>query len=307
MAQFVQTLQKQIVSGLEELEGPQGGRFFFDTWTRPEGGHGTSCVLQNGKVFEKAGVNISIIKSKAPVAMIKQMRARKLDFLDETKQYDFSVAGISMVLHPHNPMAPTCHLNYRYFELIDPLQPEKPVAWWFGGGSDLTPAYLFEEDCQHFHSVIKQACDKHDPSYYPRFKKWCDNYFLNTHRSETRGIGGIFFDDLEGKDPQKLFNFVKDCGESFLPQYIPILQKRIIMPYTQEQKDWQQLRRGRYVEFNLVHDRGTKFGLVTPGVRIESVLMSLPLTARWEYQHEPLPNSPEDKLLQVCKKPVNWA
>lgn len=203
-------------------------------------------------------------------------------------------------------MAPTVHLNYRYFETAN--ADGTTNAWWFGGGTDLTPNYLFDEDAIHFHRTIKDACDKHDREYYPRFKKWCDEYFSVKHRGETRGLGGIFFDDLdEGeKDQENLFSFIQDCCTSFIPSYLPILEKRKDMPYTEREKAWQQLRRGRYVEFNLVHDRGTAFGLNTPGARIESILMSLPLTARWQYMHEPEAGSREDRLVSVLKKPVEW-
>ncbi|KAI8817565.1 Coproporphyrinogen III oxidase [Fimicolochytrium jonesii] len=306
MADFVQNLQSEITAAVEEAEGPDGGRFFRDSWVRKEGGVGISCIMQDGKVFEKAGVNISIIASKAPEQMLAHMRARKREGIDKGP-YNMFVAGISLVLHPHNPMAPTVHANYRYFELVEEGGDHtKPVAWWFGGGCDLTPSYLFEEDAVHFHKVIKQACDKHDAGYYPKFKKWCDEYFDVKHRGERRGIGGIFFDDLENKDPNEIFEFVHDCGHSFVEQYMPILEKRKDLPYTEENKRWQQMRRGRYVEFNLVHDRGTKFGLATPGVRIESVLMSLPLKARWEYGHTPEPGTPEAKLLEVLKNPKDW-
>ncbi|KAI8903280.1 Coproporphyrinogen III oxidase [Gorgonomyces haynaldii] len=306
MENLVTRLQSDFTHQLEALEGPEGSKFLHDRWQRKEGGYGTSMVLQGGRVFEKAGVNVSIIQSPAPKRMLEQMRARKSDKIDiDSKEYDMFVAGISTVVHPHNPMAPTFHANYRYFELKEKGS-DNIACSWFGGGADLTPSYLFEEDAVHFHKTIKQACDKHDASYYPRFKKWCDQYFVNTHRGESRGIGGIFFDDLEDPNPEKLFDFVQDCGDAIVKQYIPILKKRIDMPFTEKQKEWQQIRRGRYVEFNLVHDRGTKFGLVTPGVRIESVLMSLPLTARWEYQRHPEKGSWEEKLIQVLKQPREW-
>ncbi|KAI8920554.1 Coproporphyrinogen III oxidase [Entophlyctis helioformis] len=307
METLVKKIQSDMVAALEEVEGPDGARFLHDSWERKEGGYGTSCVLQDGKVFEKAGVNVSIIASPAPKAMLAQMRARK-DSLKADGDLKMFVAGVSMVVHPHNPMAPTFHANYRYFELrdVNADADAEPVAAWFGGGCDLTPTYLFEEDAVHFHQVIKDTCDLHDPAYYPRFKKWCDEYFNNTHRGERRGVGGIFFDDLEDKPLDEIFSFVSDAGNALVRQYIPIVQRRKNMPFTPAQKEWQQLRRGRYVEFNLVHDRGTKFGLATPGVRIESVLMSLPLTARWEYNHKPVPGSPEEKTLEVLKSPRQW-
>jgi coproporphyrinogen III oxidase len=213
---------------------------------------------------------------------------------------------LSMVLHPVNPMAPTVHLNYRYFETANPDGTSN--AWWFGGGTDLTPSYLFDEDAIHFHKTIKEACDKHDKSYYPRFKKWCDNYFVNKHRSECRGIGGIFFDDLdeEEKDQENTFAFAQTCLKAFLPSYLPIIMKRKDMPFTEKEKEWQQIRRGRYVEFNLVHDRGTAFGLNTPSARVEAILMSLPLTAQWRYMYEPEKGSREQRLVDVLREPREW-
>ncbi|KAJ3327435.1 Coproporphyrinogen-III oxidase [Blyttiomyces sp. JEL0837] len=328
MAKLVKSLQSEIVAALEQLEQdptaihysietsatdavvPPPTTFRRDVWKRAEGGEGISCVLQNGKVFEKAGVLVSVVHGTAPERLIAQMKSRDLrKELEVGKKYGMFAAGISLVVHPVNPNAPTVHLNYRYFELVDEESDAKePVAWWFGGGSDLTPSYLYEEDATHFHQVIKTACDKHDPSYYPRFKKWCDKYFDITHRNEARGIGGIFFDDLDGNErpANELIKFVEDCGRSFVGQYVPIMEKRLGMPFDEEMKRWQQLRRGRYVEFNLVHDRGTKFGLATPGARIESIMCSLPLTARWEYSHEPEAGSPEAKLMEVLKNPRDW-
>ncbi|KAG0131808.1 Coproporphyrinogen III oxidase [Tuber indicum] len=302
MESYIKEKQKEIVAALEKVDGKP---FIIDTWERmSSGGGGISCVLQEGNVFEKAGVNISVVYGKLPRAAILKMRAdhKKLD--PTVESLDFFAAGLSMVLHPRNPMAPTVHLNYRYFETM--AEDGSTQAWWFGGGTDLTPSYLFDEDAIHFHKTIKEACEKHDKRYYPTFKKWCDEYFCVKHRGESRGIGGIFFDDLDDKDPEQLFSFVQDCLNSFLPSYIPIIEKRKNMPYTPEEKAWQQLRRGRYVEFNLVHDRGTAFGLNTPGARVESILMSLPLTAGWKYMHSPAPGSREERLLGVLRKPVDW-
>ncbi|KAJ3373497.1 Coproporphyrinogen-III oxidase [Kappamyces sp. JEL0680] len=300
MEEFVKRVQRNLTSALEEVEGmqrsltpgPEGSKFKLDTWQRKEGrdtrlswlgGYGCSAVLQGGRVFEKAGVNYSVISSPAPKPMLAQMRARKALSIQDDKEYD-------MLREKGSSLA------------------AEPAESWFGGGCDLTPSYLFPEDAQHFHKTIKDVCDKHDKTYYPKFKKWCDDYFVNTHRGESRGVGGIFFDDLEGpQDKLSIYRFVSDCGDALVRQYVPIVKKRINMPFTEEQKQWQQLRRGRYVEFNLIHDRGTKFGLVTPGVRIESVLMSLPLTARWEYMHEPKAGSEEEKLLNVLKQPRSWA
>jgi len=284
MEQFIKSKQAEIVSRLEEVDGK---KFLVDTWERSgHGGGGISCVLQEGNVFEKAGVNISIVYGKLPRPAILKMRADHKNLDPNVESLDFFAAGLSMVLHPHNPMAPTVHLNYRYFETMRPDGTTQ--SWWFGGGTDLTPSYLFDEDAIHFHKTIKEACDKHDKDYYPKFKQWCDEYFNVKHRGESRGIGGIFFDDLDDKDPEQLFSFVKDCLDAFIPGYVPIIEKRKVsgtslhmvpaniryfvknMPFTQAEKDWQQLRRGRYVEFNLVHDRGTQFGLNTPSARVES-------------------------------------
>ncbi|KAI9886070.1 MAG: hypothetical protein M1823_002143 [Watsoniomyces obsoletus] len=307
MEAFIKAQQSEIVSTLERIDG--GAKFRTDSWTRPDhGGGGISCVLQDGQVFEKAGVNISVVYGVLPRPAIQKMRVNHPALSGDVDQLDFFAAGLSMVLHPHNPHAPTVHLNYRYFETFHP--DGTPATAWFGGGTDLTPAYLYEDDARHFHSTMKKACDKHDMGYYPRFKAWCDDYFHVTHRKERRGVGGIFFDDLdeqnETKSPEELFMFVQDCLKAFLPSYIPILQKRKDMKFSEQEKIWQQLRRGRYVEFNLVHDRGTSFGLMTPGARIESILVSLPLTARWEYMHEPEAGSREERLLRVLREPVDW-
>ncbi|KAJ8111922.1 hypothetical protein OPT61_g5594 [Boeremia exigua] len=303
MEQFIKQHQKQIVSELEKVDGT---RFTIDSWQRPEGGGGITCVLQDGKVFEKAGVNTSVVYGRLPRAAIQKMRVNHKALDPDVDSLEFFAAGLSMVLHPSNPNAPTVHLNYRYFETADEFG--NTNAWWYGGGCDLTPSYLYDEDAIHFHSEIKQACDKHDKAYYPRFKKWCDEYFNNKHRGETRGVGGIFFDDLDEteKDQEQLFSFVQDCLSAFLPSYLPIINRRKDMPFTEAQKHWQQIRRGRYVEFNLVHDRGTAFGLNTPGARVESILMSLPLTSRWEYMHAPEKGSREERLVEVLKNPKEW-
>ncbi|KAI3646756.1 hypothetical protein MP228_009684 [Amoeboaphelidium protococcarum] len=301
MQSYVKSLQKSIVTELEKIDGSQ---FQVDQWKRELGGGGTSCVLQNGNVFEKAGVNVSVVYGKLSPETAKQMRARGKN-LDLKADQKFFATGVSMVLHPHNPYAPTTHLNYRYFEVED--ADGRPMLWWFGGGCDLSPSYYFEDDVKHFHQTYKDACDKHDKSYYARFKDWCDKYFYIKHREEMRGVGGIFFDDLDDKSPEELFAFIRSCGDAFIQSYVPILEKRRDMQYTDREKQWQQLRRGRYVEFNLVYDRGTKFGLATPGSRIESILMSLPLTARWEYCHEVEPDSPEAQLLEVTRNPGTYA
>lgn len=302
MEEAIRQKQKDIVFALEQIDGT---RFKQDEWKRPNGGGGTSCVLQDGNVFEKAGVNISVVYGTLTKGGIAAMRQNHKNVKD-VDNLDFYALGLSLVLHPHNPMAPTVHMNCRYFETMNP--DGTPQAAWFGGGSDLTPAYLFDEDAVHFHRTLKEACDKHDKEYYPRYKAWCDDYFNNKHRGERRGIGGIFFDDLDEDvvDTQNGFAFVRSVLDSFLPSYLPILEKRKDAPFTAKEKEWQQIRRGRYVEFNLVHDRGTAFGLNTPGSRVESILISLPRTAQWAYMHEPEPKSRESRLLEVLREPKEW-
>jgi coproporphyrinogen III oxidase len=334
MEKLIKEHQQKITEELSKIDGKP---FRADTWTRPNGGGGISCVLQDGNVFEKAGVNVSVVYGELPRPAIEKMRADHKSFTtSNVESLSFFAAGLSLVLHPHNPMAPTVHLNYRYFETLnakDPINGER--NWWFGGGTDLTPSYLFPEDCKHFHQTIKDACDHHDTAYYPKFKAWCDKYFYIPHRGESRGVGGIFFDDLDAdflrssssssQNPQEtLFSFVSDALASFLPSYVPILERRKDMPFTPEQKQWQQLRRGRYVEFNLVYDRGTSFGLRTPNARVESILMSLPRTASWAYMDpvsgtrtdktpseegeptEDKDNSAERELLDVLQHPRQW-
>ena len=210
----------------------------------------------------------------------------------------FFACGLSSVMHPRNPFAPTMHFNYRYFETDG-------GAWWFGGGTDITPSYLNEEDMKHFHGTYKDVCDKHDQNYYAKFKKWADDYFYIKHRGETRGLGGIFFDDQCDKDPEEHFAFSKEAVNSVVKAYVPIVAKHKDDPFTTEQKEWQLMRRGRYVEFNLVYDRGTVFGLKTGG-RIESILMSLPETARWEYNHSPKDGTPEAEIMDAFKNPREW-
>jgi coproporphyrinogen III oxidase len=221
MEAMIRAKQAEIVSALEKVDG---NKFVADEWERPAGGGGTSCVLQNGNVFEKAGVNISVVYGKLPHKAIMAMRAHHKSLDPTVDAIDFFAAGLSMVLHPKNPMAPTVHLNYRYFETMN--EDGTPSAWWFGGGTDLTPSYLFDEDAIHFHKTLKEACDRHDPTYYAKFKKWCDDYFYIKHRNESRGIGGIFFDDLDDKEPEQLLAFATDCLGSFLPGYLPIIEKR---------------------------------------------------------------------------------
>ncbi|KAG2260427.1 hypothetical protein Bca52824_079721 [Brassica carinata] len=279
---MIRAAQDSVCEAIEAVES--GPMFKEDVWSRPGGGGGISRVLQDGNVFEKAGVNVSVVYGVMPP---EAYRAAKGSASSDQKPgpVPFFAAGVSSVLHPKNPFAPTLHFNYRYFETDAPKDvPGAPRQWWFGGGTDFTPAYIFEDDVKHFHTIQKQACDKFDPSFYPRFKKWCDDYFYIKHRDERRGLGGIFFDDLNDYDQEMLLKFSTECANSVVPAYIPIVEKRKDMEFTEQHKAWQQLRRGRYVEFNLVYDRGTTFGLKTGG-RIESILVSLPLSARWEYDH----------------------
>lgn len=292
---YIKTLQDTICTAIESIDGK--ATFQEDLWDRPEGGGGRTRVIENGNVFEKGGVNISTVHGELPEALRKQFGVEEADFF---------ACGLSLVIHPINPFVPTVHANWRYFEMYD--KQGNIVTQWFGGGQDLTPYYLFEEDAIHFHSVCKKACDKHHPDFYSKYKETCDNYFWNAHRNEARGVGGLFFDYLkttETMSMQDRYDFVTEVGNSFLESYVPIVEKRKDIKYTQEQKDWQEIRRGRYVEFNLVHDRGTLFGLKTNG-RIESILMSLPPKVQWRYNHHPEKGSAEEKLIEVLKTPKKW-
>lgn len=303
MEALVRLKQQEITTAVAELDNVQ---FHTDAWDRSEGGGGQSMVLQNGETFEKGGVNISVVHGKLPAAAVKRMRANHKNLMGSSDgSVNFFACGLSLVIHPHNPHAPTTHLNYRYFETTDP-ETNELTAWWFGGGADLTPAYLYEDDAKNFHLKHKEALDKYDPELYGKWKAWCDKYFFIKHRNETRGIGGIFFDDYDEKDPNEILSMVESCFDAFIPAYIPLVRAHMNDPYTPEQKNWQQIRRGRYVEFNLVLDRGTQFGLQTPGSRVESILMSLPSTASWVYDHHPEPGSEEEKLLEVLRTPREW-
>ncbi len=293
---YIHDLQNRICVALEKTDGK--ARFMEDAWERPEGGGGKTRVIANGNVFEKGGVNTSVVFGDVTDAMRTQLK------INGAKWF---ACGLSLVIHPLNPFVPTVHCNYRMFELYD--ENNEVIDRWFGGGTDLTPYYLFEEDARHFHQTYKDVCDQFDPSFYTKFKATCDNYFVNFHRNnERRGIGGIFYDYQrtdENKDVDFWMKFGKACGNAFIEAYVPIVEQRKDMPYTPENKHWQEIRRGRYVEFNLVHDRGTLFGLKTNG-RIESILMSLPPTVRFEYNYQPQPGSEEDKLLQACLHPRDW-
>lgn len=304
MEALVRLKQQQITDAVASLDNVT---FHTDTWVRAEGGGGLSMVLQNGQTFEKGGVNISVVHGTLPPQAVQRMRAdhKNLQGSSSDGSVKFFACGLSLVIHPHNPFAPTTHLNYRYFETTDPVT-EEVTSWWFGGGADLTPTYLNEDDAVNFHLRHKEALDKHDTLLYPKWKKWCDEYFFIKHRNETRGIGGIFFDDFDEKDPNEILQIVESCFDAFIPAYIPIVAQHKDDAFTPEQKNWQQIRRGRYVEFNLVLDRGTQFGLQTPGSRVESILMSLPATASWVYDHHPEPGSEEEKILKVLKQPVDW-
>jgi coproporphyrinogen III oxidase len=295
--EYINDLQSRICVELEEVDGK--AVFVEDVWERKEGGGGKTRVIADGNVFEKGGVNTSIVFGDVSKEMKTQLK------IDGSKWF---ACGLSLVLHPVNPFVPTVHCNYRMFELYD--ETGKLSDRWFGGGTDLTPYYLVEDEAKHFHQTYKQVCDHFDPTFYPAFKKDCDNYFINTHRNhERRGIGGIFYDHQrpdEKRDSDFWMDFAKSCGNAFLPSYLPLVENNKQKSFTEKQKYWQEIRRGRYTEFNLIHDRGTIFGLKTNG-RTESILMSLPPTVRFEYNYQPLKGSEEEKLLQVCLNPRDWA
>jgi coproporphyrinogen III oxidase len=295
---FIYHLQDTICKEIERVDGK--AKFIEDEWQRAEGkgGGGITKVIQNGTVFEKGGVNTSVVYGHVTEKMRRGLG------IDSAKWF---AAGLSLVIHPVNPFVPTVHCNYRMFELYD--ENDMLADRWFGGGTDLTPYYLFEEDAIHFHQTYKNVCDQFDPGLYKEMKATCDDYFVNTHRgNERRGIGGIFYDhrrEDEKHDLDSWMNFGRACGNAFTDAYIPVVEKRKDTPFMEANKYWQEIRRGRYVEFNLVHDRGTLFGLKTNG-RTESILMSLPPTVRFEYNYQPEPGSEEDKLLQVCLHPKDW-
>jgi coproporphyrinogen III oxidase len=289
---YLESLQDNICNALSKADG---NKFTEDKWTREEGGGGRSRVLRNGSVFEQAGVNFSRVSGdKLPTAATTQR--------PELSGSSFEAAGVSLVLHPNNPYAPTSHCNVRFF-LAQPK--DKDPIWWFGGGFDLTPYYGFEEDAVHWHQTAKDACDQFGNDTYAKYKKWCDDYFYLPHRKEPRGIGGLFFDDLNEPDFDSSFSFLQSVGDHFIPAYLPIVEKRKDIAFGNRERQFQLYRRGRYVEFNLVYDRGTLFGLQSGG-RTESILMSLPPQVRWEYNWQPENGSPEADLYDNFLHAKDW-
>ncbi len=287
-------LQDRICAAVEAEDG--GARFAEDAWERPGGGGGRSRVLADGGVFEQAGVGFSHVFGPG---LPPSATAQRPDLAGRS----FEAIGVSLVFHPHNPYVPTTHMNVRFF--LAEREGHDPV-WWFGGGFDLTPYYGFEEDAVHFHRTARAACEPFGPEVYPRYKKWCDEYFFLRHRGEPRGIGGLFFDDLHEGGFERCFELLRGVGDHLLPAYLPILRRRKDMPYGERERDFQLYRRGRYVEFNLVWDRGTLFGLQSGG-RTESILMSLPPLVRWRYGWNPQPGTPEARLYEEFLRPRDWA
>jgi len=290
---YLLDLQDRICTALENED--ERGRFIEDAWERSEGGGGRSRVLAEGAVFEQAGVNFShVFGTKLPPSATAHR--------PELAGRSFQAMGVSLVIHPRNPYVPTSHMNVRFF-IAEKKDAE--AVWWFGGGFDLTPFYPYEEDCVHWHQAAKQACDPFGADYYRRFKKWCDEYFYLRHRDETRGVGGLFFDDFNERGFAHSFGFMKSVGDHYLPAYMPIVQRRKHANYGERERDFQLYRRGRYVEFNLVYDRGTLFGLQSGG-RTESILMSLPPLVKWRYNWRPAAGTPESRLYDEFLKPRDW-
>lgn len=289
---YFMALQALIVERMEQVDG---GYFVWDTWQRPEGGGGVSCVLEDSHILERAGVNFSHVMGDRLPPSASQSHP-------DAAGRPFEAMGVSLVFHPRNPHAPTVHMNVRCF--VAGAGEENPV-WWFGGGMDLTPYYGYVEDAVHFHQICYNALAPFDLAYYPRFKQWCDDYFLLRHRNEPRGVGGIFLDDFNAQDFDHSFQVIQSVGDHFLSAYIPILQRRMHMPYTEQQREFQAYRRGRYVEFNLVYDRGTLFGLQSRG-RTESILMSMPPLVRWRYDWQAEPGTPEAQLLSDFLVGKDW-
>ncbi len=296
IAQWFQQLQDSICQGLEAADG--NGKFLQDNWQRTGGGGGRTRTLTNGKVLEKGGVNFSRVYGDTPEKITNALGLEKSHFY---------ATGVSIVLHPWSPMVPIIHMNVRYFEMT-PLDDKTRQNWWFGGGIDLTPHYIDKGDARFFHQHLKKVCDHHHPSYYLEFKQWADDYFYLKHREETRGVGGIFFDRLSSQDgftKSQRWEFVKEVGQAFVPVYSHLMKKNKDLSFGEMEKQWQFLRRGRYVEFNLVWDKGTKFGLDTGG-RTESILMSLPPQANWQYDYQPAEGTAEYQTQQLLKKGINW-
>jgi len=291
---WLRGLHDRLTQALEAADG--GAKFRRDRWQRPAGGGGESRVLRDGSVFEQAGINFSHVSGEELPASATAQRP-------ELAGARFEATGVSLVLHPRNPYVPTSHANLRFF--VATKQDGTPAAWWFGGGFDLTPCYPFDEDVLHWHRSAKAACDPFGPDVYPKYKDWCDRYFFLKHRNETRGVGGLFFDDLNAWGGARCFEFVRGIGDRYLPAYLPIVERRRNTPYGERERDFQLYRRGRYVEFNLVCDRGTLFGLQSGG-RTESILMSLPPLVRWQYDYRPEPGSPEERLYRDFLRPRDW-
>ncbi|GAB3925786.1 oxygen-dependent coproporphyrinogen oxidase [Mucilaginibacter myungsuensis] len=291
------TIQDEITAALEQLDG--SATFEQEIWERDGGGGGRTRVIQNGNIMEKGGVNFSAVHGELPDVM---KRALKVE------QNDFFATGVSIVMHPNHPLVPIIHMNIRYFEMPSSFGDGQTPVRWFGGGIDLTPHYVIDEDAQFFHQQLKDVCDKFSSNFYPKFKPWADDYFFIKHRNETRGIGGIFYDKLTATDElswEDIFEFSKALGRTFAPTYVELVNRNRDKQFTDQQKEWQYLRRSRYAEFNLVYDAGTKFGLETNG-RIESILMSLPPTAKWLYDPKVEEGGEEERTLSLLKKGVNW-
>lgn len=298
ISDWLKQLQDSICTALETEDG--GAKFKEELWNRAEGGGGRSRVIENGNVIEKGGVMYSAVFGETPSFLVNE-KQHTVQSDGTIKPSEFYATGVSIVIHPKNPLVPIIHMNVRYFEMNNGVK-------WLGGGIDLTPHYIVDEDARFFHNELKKVCDKHHAQYYPKFKEWADNYFFITHRNETRGIGGIFFDRLNSDEAMSFeanLNFWKDVGSAFAGIYTQLMNKNKAKVFTDEQKQWQLLRRGRYVEFNLVYDKGTKFGLETNG-RIESILMSLPTTAGWVYNYKTKSGSDEELTLSKLKKGINW-
>jgi coproporphyrinogen III oxidase len=293
VSDYLLDLQNRICQALENLDAEKS--FIEDTWKREEGGGGRSRVLEEGAVFEKAGINFSHVHGG-------QLPASATAHRPELAGRSFQALGVSLVIHPRNPYIPTSHANVRFF--IAEKEGTEPV-WWFGGGFDLTPYYGFKEDAVHWHQTARRACEPFGEDVYPRFKKWCDEYFFLKHRDEPRGIGGLFFDDFNELGFEDSFAFMRSIGDHYVPAYVPIVEKRQDHSYGERERDFQMYRRGRYVEFNLVYDRGTLFGLQTGG-RTESILMSLPPIVKWRYDWHPQAGTAESELYEVYLKPRNW-